>query len=218
MTNSPHRPLHRTVRTAKRLCAALPLLALGGCGAELSQDGVRDLFDAADRAFLAGDVNAVCDLRTDEFRLDSTYFELAHGQTVADRAEADAIEADAAAAGLRSTGKREALDRRQFCMMAFEGRDLARGARVERGPLQIAFDPSGRRATVKVRYTVTQPEYAAGDSSHGLRDESRQQVASRRTDSDEESVVVLDGRELKFASTHATSWSYLVPAIRDARL
>lgn len=202
----------------RRLATAAALLALGGCSAELSTDGVRDLFDAADRAFLKGDVNAVCDLRTADFRLDSTYFELARGQTVADRAEADAIEADAAAAGARDPGKRETFDHRTFCMLAFDGRDLARGSRLERGAMNVAIDPSGERATVRVRYVVIQPEYESGKSAHGMNDESRRQVASRRTESDEESVVVRDGRELKIASTRATSWSFLVPAVRDARL
>jgi hypothetical protein len=205
-------------RAAGALYAALPLLLLGGCGVKMSQDSVRELFDAADRAFLAGDVNGVCDLRSDGFQLDFTHFELARGRTVADRAEADAVESQAVADGRRVPGKREALDRRQFCMMAYDGRELARAARIERGPLEIDVDPSGTRATVRVRYTVVQPEYAVGESAHGQRDESRGQVASRRTDSDEESVIVLDGGALKFASTRATSWSYLVPAVRDTRL
>lgn len=198
--------------------ALLAVLLLGGCGAKMSRESVRELFDAADRAFLDGDVNKVCDLRSEAFQLDSTHFELASGHTVADRAEADAIEEEAAAAGRRAHGKRETLDLRQFCSMAFDGRSLARGSRVDRSPLDISIDPATRRATVRVRYTVIQPEYEGGDSAHGHRDESRKQVASRRTDSDEESLIVIDGGVLKFASTRVTSWTYLVPAVRDARL
>ncbi len=199
-------------------CAALLLPLLGGCGVQMSHESVRDLFDAADHAYLAGDVNAMCDLRGKDFTLDATGFELARGRTVADRAEADAIEAEAAALGRRETGKREALDKRQFCMMAYDGRGLGPASRLERGPLAIELEASGQRARVKVHYTVIQPEYAAGESAHGLRDESRRQVASRRTDSDEESLIVLEDGELRFASTRATSWTYLVPAIRDSRL
>lgn len=194
------------------------VLALSGCAAELSQDSVRDLFDAADRAFLAGDSTAMCELRTGGFRLESTHFELARGRTVANREEADAVEADAVASGLRTVGENETLDRRRFCMLAFEVRDVARSSRLERGPLSIAFDPSGASATVRVRYAVLQPEYESGESPHGLRDESLRQVATRRTESEEESVLVRDGGKLKIASTRVTSWAYLVPAIRDERL
>ena len=208
------------LRAVGALCWAVPALALAlaGCAAELSQDSVRDLFDAADRAFLAGDSAAACELRAGNFRLDSTHFEIARGRTVADRAEADAVEADAVASGLRTVGENETLDHRGFCMLAFDGRDVARSSRLERGPLSIAFDPSGASAKVRVRYTVLQPEYESGESSHGLRDESMRQVATRRTESEEESVVVRDGGKLRIASTRVTSWAYLVPAIRDVRL
>lgn len=209
-------------RLVGSMCATVPALALAlalaGCAAKLSEDGVRDLFDAADRAFLAGDSAAACELRTGNFRLDSTHFDLARGRTVADRAEADALEVDAAARGLRTVGVNESLDHRRYCMQAFAGRGLARGSRLERGPLAIDLDPAGTAATVRVRYTVLQPEYESGESSHGLRDESLRQVATRRIESEQESVVVRDGRKLRIASTRATSWTYLVPAIRDARL
>lgn len=200
------------------LAAAAVLLALAGCSAELDERSVRRLYDDADRAYLKGDVNAVCDLRTPDFKLDSTTLELARGRVVADRAEADAIEADATSAGFRTAGTRETLDRRQFCMMAFDGRDAARGARLERGAMQIALDPSGRRATVKVRYVVLEPDYQASESGLGDREVAQQQVASRRTESEEESVIVLDGREPRFASTRATNWTFRVPAVRDSRL
>lgn len=200
------------------LAATLASLTLTGCRAELSVDGVRDLFDAADRAYLKGDVNAVCDLRTENFVLESTAFDLAHGRTVADRAEADAIEADAAAAGERNVGKREKLDRRSFCMLAFDGRDAARGSRLERGAMDVAIDPRGDRATVRVRYVVLAPAYEAGESVHGFSDASERQAASLRTESEEESIVVRDGGDLKIASTRVTSWSFLVPAVRDSRL
>ena len=208
------------LRAVGSSCAAAPALALAlaGCAAKLSQDSVRGLFDAADRAFLAGDSTAMCELRTGSFRLDSTHFEIARGRIVADRAEADTVEADAVASGLRTVGENETLDHRRFCMLAFEVRDVARSSRLERGPLSIAFDPSGASATVRVRYTVLQPEYESGESAHGLRDESLRQVATRRTKSEEESVVVRDGGKLRIASTRVTSWAYLVPAIRDERL
>jgi hypothetical protein len=205
-------------RIAASPCAAVSAFALAGCAPGLSENGVRNLFDAADRAFLAGDSSTVCDLRTGSFRLESTHFEIARGRTVADRAEADAIEADAVASGVRTAGENEVLDHRRFCMLAYDGRDLARGSRLERGPLSIVFDPAGTSATVRVQYTVLEPEYEARESSHGLRDESLRQVATRRTESEEESVVVRDGGELRIASTRVRSWSYLVPAIRDTRL
>ena len=95
------------LRAVGSLCAAAPALALAlaGCAAKLSQDGVRGLFDAADRAFLAGDSTAMCELRTGSFRLDSTHFEIARGRIVADRAEADTVEADAVASGLRTVSR-----------------------------------------------------------------------------------------------------------------
>ena len=205
-------------RSAGSPCAAVAAFALAGCAPGLSEQSVHGLFDAADRAFLAGDSSSVCDLRTSSFRLESSHFEIARGRTVADRAEADAIEADAVASGVRTAGENQVLDHRRFCMLAYDGRAIARSSRLERGPLSIVFDPAGTSATVRVRYTVLEPEYEAGASHHGPRDESLRQVATRRTESEEESVVVREGGELRIASTRVRSWSYLVPAIRDTRL
>jgi hypothetical protein len=119
---------------------------------------------------------------------------------------------------IRSGRRKAALDRRQFCAMAFEAREYYKRATMERGPLAITIDADRNKATVRAHYTVKEPVYAYADSPHSHRDRTEVQTATRQTETDDESVVIVEDGELKFASTSSVSKSFLIAKQRDRRL
>lgn len=198
---------------------AVAALALAGCSHPLTEESVRELFDAADQAWLAGRTGDMCRLRSKDFHLDATDFLLARDRIVADLKEAEQVEADLAGSGAPQRGDHAALDLKEFCRMAYEGRQLGPRSTLARSDLRIAVDPDGRRATVRVHYSIRQPVYQFADSSLGRGDVTEHQDATRQSESDEESVVIVgpDGDPV-FASTQVTSRSFFTPPSRDSRL
>lgn len=199
--------------------AALALcLALAGCSDRLTEKSVREFVDAADAAFLEGKASKVCDMRTEQFRLEAIDFELAGRQRVSGLAEAEAIAAQRQEAGELNQGSKTTLDRKQFCFMAHEAREFYKRASMERGPLEIDIDAAQGKATVRAHYTITEPVYAYADSPLSRQDRTEVQTSSRQTETDDESVVILEDGELKFASTTSMSKSFYIAEQRDRRL
>lgn len=194
-------------------------LLLTACSKKLDEQQVRDFIDAADQAFLKGSATQMCALRSKDFRLEATSFELAKGKTAESLEDAEAIEAESAASGGRGAGSTEVLDLEKFCFMAIEAKNLYKRVNMQRGELHIDIDASGQKAAVRAHYSVTEPVYAYQESALHDNDRVEQQVASRQTESDDESVVVIgpDG-DLLFESTRSVSKSFLVAKVRDRRL
>jgi len=191
-------------------------IALGGCSHRLDEARVQAFVDAADQAFLKGDAAGICGARAEDFRLEATSFELAKGRTVESLAEAENIEAGNAGAGHGTT---EVLDLRKFCFMAQTSKDLFRRMDMERGDLKIAVDADGRSATVTAYYVTREPVYEYEQSALHDRDNVERQVATRQTESQDESVVIIGPYgEPKFKSTRSVSKSFLIARQRDPRL
>ena len=197
------------------VCALLP-----GCGQKrLTEDSVRKFVDAADEAFTHGNAGAICRARSDDFALTATEFELAGERIVSGAAEAEKIAAERQDAHELNEGKTVKLTLREVCAMAFQSRAYFKRATLQRGPLQISIDPSGTRAVVLAHYTVKEPIEVYGDSQLSHKDHTEHQVATKQTESDDESIVVLDkDGELKFAATKSVSKSFHIPSERDSRL
>jgi hypothetical protein len=206
---------YRLQLSALVLVAAQLLMA---CAGKLDEKRVREFVDSADQAFLKGNATRVCAMRAENFRLEATSFELAKGKTVRSLAEAESVEADSPSAPA-SPGKAEVLDLQKFCFMALESKNFYKRATLERGDLNIQVDPSGRRATVRAHYTVKEPVYEYGESTLHDNDRVEHQVATRQTESDDESVIVMgpDGDPL-FESTRSSSKSFLIARELDRRL
>ena len=209
------------VRLPHRL--SLSLFATGallaGCSHKLDESRVRAFVDAADEAFLKGNSTHICAMRTEDFRLEATSFELAKGQVMDSLADAESYDAERPATGSRLEGKTDVLNLQQFCLMSIANREFFRRASLERGELHIELAPDGRSATVRAHYIVKEPEIERGDSVLHDRDSVEHQLATRQTESDDESVVVIgpDGDPL-FRSTRSTSKSFLTHKERDRRL
>jgi hypothetical protein len=204
---------------ARDLVAAAGLcLALGGCSDRLTEDSVQTFVDGADRAFLEGRSAEVCDMRAEGFRLEAVDFELGDGKIMSGLAEAEAYAGQRREAGELNRGRKVTLDLRQFCAMAYESREYYKRATMERGPLEIVIDAERSKATVRAHYTIKEPVYAYVDSPHSYRDRSERQTATRQIETDDESVVIVEDGELKFASTSSVSKSFLIDKQRDRRL
>jgi hypothetical protein len=202
-----------------RLPLLLAALLAAGCGSSLSEQSVREFVDGADQAMLEGRTHEICAARSDDFTLVATEFRLAEGQLAAGQQQAEDIEAARAEGGQRLAGSNVSMDSKQFCRMAIESRDYFKRATMQRGDLHIELDAAAGRAVVRAHYTVKEPVYEYGDSQLGRDDRSERQTATRQTESDDESVVVVDpDGELRFRSTRSTSRSFLVARERDRRL
>jgi hypothetical protein len=189
-----------------------------GCSSKLTEERVRNFVDAADQAFREGRAQDICSSRDRSFTLSGSAFRLAEGKVVASLAEAEAIEAERHAAGDRLRGEVFSLDAAQLCSAALEQRRQYKRSTLERSDLRISVDPSGERASVKAHYVVREPVYEQGESKLGVNDTVERQVASRQTESDEESVVARDSHgEPVFVSSQVTSKSFSIPTQRDAR-
>ena len=198
--------------------AAFLCLALAGCSDALTEKSVTRFVDAADEAFLKGRSSDVCDMRSNGFRLESTEFELAGRKIVSGLAEAEAIAAQRQEAGELNQGRMGTLDHREFCAMAFEARDFYKRATMERGPLSITIDSSQGKATVRAHYIIREPVYAYADSPLSMQDRTEIQTATKQSETDDVSVVIVEDGELKFASTTSVSRSFLIASQRDRRL
>jgi hypothetical protein len=194
-------------------------LALSGCSHKLDEQRVREFVDAADQAFLKGNAPQICRIRAADFRLESTGFELAKGKIVDSLADAEEIDAQSSLAGSQLAGKTEVMDVKQFCLMAIESKAFFKRATLQRSDLHIELDPAGQRATVRAHYTVKEPVYENGESALHDNDSVEHQVATRQTESDDESVIIIDpDGDLAFQSTRSISKSFLVAKERDRRL
>lgn len=202
---------------------ALTLCACGllaGCGhKQLTEALVRKFVDGADQAFTKGNVVAICESRSEDFVLTVTEFALAGNRIVADYAQAQQVAAEREAAHELVQGKTQTVKLKELCALAYESRAQFRRTRLERGPLQIAIDPDGKRAVVRAHYTTWEPEEVRGDSPLSSRDSVEHQVATKQTESDDESIVILDPHgEPRFAATTSVSKWFRVPSQRDSRL
>jgi hypothetical protein len=196
----------------------LPVVATVGCSQRLTESNVREFIDHADQAFLKGRTHDVCNLRAATFTLTSTDLDLTGQHPVADQKEAEALAAQREANGERLSADVHSLDRQQFCLMAIEAGHFYERATMQRSALDIRVAPDGRRAVVRAHYTVREPILEAGDSAIGYKDQVEHQIGSRQTESDDESVIVLDDNEILFASTRANSRSFRIASERDSRL
>jgi hypothetical protein len=195
------------------------MLAVTACAPKkLTEVSVRKFVDAADKAFLEGKAGAVCGARSRAFTLTATEFEPAGDRQVSGFDEAKTIAAERQAAGEAVAGKVSKLDIKAFCAMAFETREYYRRTTLDRGPLAISVEAGGNRATVRAHYVTREPIYAYGESSVGSRADVEHQVASRQSESDDESVIVLEDGELQFLSTTSVTYSFRVAPERDRRL
>jgi hypothetical protein len=210
--------LNQALRGATIVLSACALLC--GCGQKrLTEASVRKFVDAADEAFTRGNADAICSARSDDFVLTATEFALAGERIVLNVAEAEKIAAERQDAHELIEGKNVHLNSREFCAMAYQSRAYFRRATLLRGPLQITLDPSGIRATVRAHYTVKEPVEAYRDSPLSYKDSTEHQVATKQTESDDESLVILDkAGEMKFASTKSVSKWFRIPSERDSRL
>jgi hypothetical protein len=203
------------LRTA---CISLSL-TLAGCSSNLDTDSVRAFIDAADQAFLDGHSADICRMRADDFTLSASEFELAKGKIVRSQSEAEAIEARSAPAGSRLAAETQEFDLQKFCLMALESKTFYKRATMTRNDLRIDVDPAGQSATVHAHYTVKEPVYEYQDSALHDRDTVEHQTATKQTESDDESVIVLGkNNEPVFKSTHSVSKSFLIEKERDRRL
>jgi hypothetical protein len=205
----------------KFLCrtAVGSLLLLSACAEKnLSERSVTEFVDAADKAFLRGDAIAICAARAPTFEMRATEFKLSGNQVVADFAEAQSITAKRQAAGELLSGESVTMQRREYCAMAADARDFYKRASMERGPLTVKISADGKQAVVTAHYTVREPMYEYGDSPHGSDNRVERQVATRQSESDDESVIVLDDGELKFIATKSVTKSFVVASERDRNL
>ncbi len=207
--------MHVSIRMSLVLLAAC---LAAGCSHRLTEREVAEFVDAADKAFLDGRTSKVCNMRADGFTLSSTTLDLSGEAIVDDLAAAEALAAEREADGQRVSSELVKMDRQQFCLMALQSGDYFRRATMSRGALSVRIDADGRGALVLAHYTVREPLLrAAGSPVAGQQEEVLRQVATRQTESEDESRVVLDGHgELVFASTRSTSRSFLVPSERDS--
>ena len=197
------------------VCSVLP-----GCGRKhLTEASVRDFVDAADEAFTKGNADAICRARSHDFLLTDTEFAPAGDRIVADFAEARRIAAEREAAHELIIGKRATLRLKELCALAYESRAHFKRTKLQRGPLQITIDPDGKRAVVRAHYTLWEPIEVRGDSPLSYADSVEHQIATKQTESDDESVVILeqDGKT-RFAATTSVSQWFRVPSQRDSRL
>jgi hypothetical protein len=199
------------------LCACGSLAACGH--KRLTEASVRDLVDAADEAFVKGKAGAICDARSRNFVLTTTEFDLAPGRIVADLAEAQQVVAEREAAHELIAGKTSTLKLRELCLGAYLSRAQFKRARLQRGPLQITLDPDGQRAVVRAHYTIWEPIEVRGDSPlGGYTDSVEHQVATKQTEDDDESVVIIEEGGPKFSATTSVSKWFRIPSQRDSRL
>jgi len=197
------------------LCAAQLLVA---CAPEqLTEQSVRKFVDAADQAFLKGNARQVCEMRSSAFVLSATEFKPAHDRMVSGLDEAMKIAEQRKEAGELLSGKTATLNLREFCAMAYEAREFYKRATLERGDLTIVIDASGNQATVRAHYTVKEPVYAYGDSPLSMQDQVEHQVATKQSESDDESVVAMEEGQMRFVSTKSVTQSFRVAAERDER-
>jgi hypothetical protein len=198
------------------LCAWL----LAACGhKQLTEASVHKFVDAADEAYVKGRAGAVCDARSRNFVLTVTEFDLAPNRIVADFAEAQQIVAERDAAHELITGKTSTFKLRDLCLDAYLSRAKYKRAKLQRGTLQITIDPNGQRAVVRAHYTIWEPVEARGDSPlGGYVDSVEHQVGTKQTETDDESVVILEDGEPKFAATTSVSKWFRIPSQRDSRL
>ncbi len=210
--------LKKTARVGAMALCACALFT--GCGQKrLTEDSVRRFVDAADDAFIHGNADAICRARSNEFVLTATEFALAGDRIVSGAAEAEKIAAERQEAHEPIAGKTVKLGLREFCAMAYQSRAYFERATLERGPLQIGIDPGGTKAVVRAHYTVKEPVEAYGDSPLSYGDHTEHQVATKQTESDDESTVILDENgEMKFAATTSVSKWFRLPSERDSRL
>jgi hypothetical protein len=205
-------------RNAALLLCACALVA--GCGQKhLTEASVRKFVDAADEAFTKGSADLICRARSDDFILTVTEFDLAPNRIVADFAQARRIAAEREAAHEVITGKTETFTVRDICFTAFQSRGQFKRTKLQRGPLQITIDPDGKRAIVRAHYTTWEPVSVRDSSPLGYQDSIEHQIATKQSESDDESVIVLanDGKP-KFASTTAVTQWFRIPSQRDSRL
>jgi hypothetical protein len=199
------------------LCVCGTLTACGH--KKLTEASVRQLVDSADAAFIKGKAAAICDARSRNFVLTVTEFDLAPNRVVADFDEAQQIVAEREAAHELITGRTSTVKLKELCLGAYLSRAQFKRARLQRGPLQITIDPDGQRAVVRTHYTIWEPVDVRGDSPlGGYRDSAERQIATKQTESDDESVVILEEGDPKFATTTSVSKWFRVPSQRDARL
>jgi hypothetical protein len=193
---------------------------LAACGHKgLTEASVHKFVDAADEAYVKGRAGAVCDARSRDFVLTATEFDLAPNRVVADFAEAQQIVADREAAHELIAGKTSTLKLRDLCLGAYLARTQYKPVKLQRGPLQITIDPNGQRAVVRTHYTIWEPVEARGDSPlGGYVDRVEHQIGTKQTESDDESVVILEDGEPKFAATTSVSKWFRIPSQRDSRL
>jgi hypothetical protein len=215
----PH--LHSRWRPAAcmgALVSAVALvLALGGCSRTLSESKVRKFVDEADRAFIEGDSIKMCDVRAKDYVQTDTEFMLAEGHIVNSQAEAEAIEAERSANGQRLTGKDVKLGQRELCVLAYQGRRDFGKVEMTRTSIQIELSPDGKSAVVKAHYSMLVPLFAQRDS--GVFDGARaQHVGTKQMETDDESVVVVEGGDILFKSTRSVSRSFQIPKKPNPRI
>jgi len=208
-----------TPKSDHALVLAMLCVALSACSQQLTERSVSKFIDAADQDFLDGNAAALCVKRGKDFLLTASNFDLTRDKIVADLAAAEAVAAEREAAGERVSAEIQTVTRQSLCLDSLLDARTYRKATLQRGKLDIRIDPDGQRAVVLAHYTVRQPVVGQRDSSLSMRDVVEHQIATRQTESDDESVLIIDGDgDIVFASTKAQSRSFLIPSQRDARL
>lgn len=203
----------------KGVATGLLILAAGlsGCSKKLTETSVLAFVDEADRAFIEGDSNKMCDVRSKSYVQTDTEFLLAEGQIVNSLEEAEAVEAERSAGGTRLTGKDVQLTQKQICMMAYwEGRDFTK-VEMERTSIQIEVAPDGKSAVVKSHYSMQVPLYQERTTEvfGGAR---RQHTGTKQMETEDESVVVVEHGDILFKSTRSVSKSFNIPKKPNARI
>ena len=205
------------LRNTITLLCLWPLVACGHKG--LTEASVHKFIDAADEAYVKGRAGAVCDARSRDFVLTATEFDLAPNRVVADFAAAQQVVAEREAAHELIAGKTSTFKLRDLCLGAYLARAQYKPAKLQRGPLQITIDPNGQRAVVRTHYTIWEPVEAPGDSPlGGYVDRVEHQLATKQTETDDESVVILEDGAPKFSATTSVSKWFRIPSQRDSRL
>lgn len=206
----------RRIRGAAASLLAL-LAGLSGCSKTLTEKSVLAFVDAADRAFVEGDSNKMCDAKSKNYVQTDTEFLLAEGQIVHSLAEAEAVEAERSAGGARLTGKDAQINKKQLCMIAvWERRDFTK-VDMERTSIQIEIASDGKSAVVKSHYSMQVPlfQQRATEVYGGAR---LQHTGTKQMETEDESVVVIEDGDIVFQSTRSVSRSFQIPKKPNARI
>jgi hypothetical protein len=163
------------------LLAACALL--GACSREVNRQQVAEFIELADNAARKRFAPEICELRAKDFRIQTTF----HGHDSPKPSEME-------------------MTRRLYCQQVGLFSRL-RQYKLERKSLNIDIATDRRTARVTAEYIETMPYYEP-DIMPATPDDFRHFQVVESTD---DSVVGLEGGDMKFLSTRSEAWQSLVP-------